>query len=261
MRAYIVTGTTRGIGRAIAEAVIDRKDQLLSLSRAPDLIEPLWHNISCDLRQTEEIRAQLDRLLRTVSLDQFSDLVLINNAGVLPPMGPIAEADDGKIVENIIINQGAPAILMSAFIGQTTDFRGNRRIINISSGAAMLPYAGWALYCASKSALDMMTLCAAAEQAGKSNPVQICSVYPGKVETDMQQAVRCTDPEKFPAQPKFVQAKAQGDLLTAHQVANAIITLDAHRAFRNGCIYDIRSAASESEIDFIQPIRSLPLDG
>ena len=260
MRAYIVTGTTRGIGRAIAEAVIERKDRLLSLSRAPDQASRLWNNISCDLRETEEIRTQLDRLMRTVSLDRFSDLVLINNAGVLAPMGPMAEADDGKIVENLIINQAAPAILMSAFIGLTAGFNGSRRIINISSGAAGHPYAGWALYCASKSALDMMTLCAAAEQAGKSNPVKICAVYPGKVETDMQQAVRRADPEKFPAQPKFVMAKAQGDVLTASQAARAIISMDVHGAFRNGCIYDIRSTMSRGETDVIKPIRSLPLD-
>ncbi len=257
MKAFIVTGTTRGIGRAIADIVIERKEQLLSLSRAPDRRDPLHHNISCDLRQTEAVRSRLDRLLHTVSLDQFSDLVLINNAGVLSPVGPMAEADDRDVVENLTVNQAAPAILMSAFIGHTANFHGNRRIINISSGAAVHPYAGWAMYCASKSALDMMTLCIAAEQKGQPNPVVVCSVYPGKVETDMQRGVRRSDPEKFPAQPKFALAKAQGDLLTPVQAAQAIITLDATGAFKNGCIYDIRSAATTEGIGIITPIRSL----
>jgi len=257
MRAFIVTGTTRGIGRSIAETIIERKEQVLSLSSAPDQIASLWHNLKCDLRQTEEIRARLERLIQTISLDQFSDLVLINNAGVLDPVGPIEEADEGMIVENLMVNQAAPAILMSAFIGLTGNFPGRRRIINISSGAAVHPYAGWAMYCASKSALDMMTLCAAEEQKGQINPVQICSVYPGKVETDMQVAVRRSNPEKFPAQPKFVMAKATGDLLSAGQAARAIINMDASGAFHNGCIYDIRSAATGEESGTVEPIRSL----
>lgn len=259
MRAYIVTGTTRGLGRAIAEDLKKHNIQLLSLSSAPDQIKPLRHNVKCDLRQTDKIRACLDRLIRTISLEHFSELVLINNAGVLDPIGPLEDAGDDAIVGHMIVNQAAPAILMSAFIRLTRTFQGSRRAINISSGAALHPYAGWALYCASKSALDMMTMCTAAEQAGRPNPVSICSVHPGKVETDMQRAVRESDPDKFPAQPKFVQAKAQGDVLTPGQAAKTIISLDGAGAFKNGCIYDIRSIASQDRGGVIEPIRSLPL--
>lgn len=258
MRAYVVTGTTRGIGRALAEAVIERKEQLLSLSSAPDRIEPMWHNMRCDLRRPERLRPLLDRLLASVSLDGFSHLVLINNAGVLAPVGPLDEADAHRMIDHLHVNQTAPAILMSAFIGLTATFSGRRRIINISSGAAIHPYAGWAMYCAGKSALDMMTLCVAAEQRVQSNPVCTCSIYPGKVETDMQRAVRRSDPAKFPAQPKFVMAKAQGDLSSPGDVARAIIALDAADKFKNGCIYDLRSAFLRGDKEVLEPIRTLP---
>jgi benzil reductase ((S)-benzoin forming) len=258
MRAYVVTGTTRGIGRALAEAVIARNEQLLSLSSAPDRLEPMWHNLKCDLRDPETLGVLLQRLLSSVSLDRISHLVLINNAGVLAPMGPLDEADAKGIIDHLQVNQAAPAILMSAFIRLTATFSGSRRIINISSGAAVHPYAGWAMYCGGKSALDMMTLCAAAEQRTRSNPVRICSIYPGKVETDMQRVVRHSDPDKFPAQPQFVMAKARGELSPPGQVARAIIALDAADQFKNGCIYDLRTATKHTQA--LEPVRTLPLN-
>lgn len=259
MRAYIVTGTTRGIGRAIAETVVQRKGYLLSLSSAPDKSESHWHNIRCDFRRPESLRGMMSRLLRTVSSDDFSDMVLINNAGVLEPMGPMANFDDNEVLNHLYVNQAAPAILMSAFIRLTSNVNARRRIINISSGAACHPYAGWAMYCASKSAIDMMSLCAAAEQQGTSNPVSICSVYPGKVETDMQKTIRQSDPVRFPAQPLFIKAKAQNELLSPKEVARAIIKLDAASEFKNGCIYDLRLASLQSGDFRIKPIRTLSI--
>jgi benzil reductase ((S)-benzoin forming) len=256
MRAYVITGITRGIGRALAEAVIARNEQLLSLSSAPDRIEPMWHNLKCDLRHPERLAPLLERLLTSVSLDGIGHLVLINNAGVLAPMGPLDEADAKGIIDHLQVNQAAPAVLMSAFIRLTAAFPGRRGIINISSGAAVHPYAGWAMYCAGKSALDMMTLCAAAEQRMRSNPVRICSIYPGKVETDMQRVVRRSDPDRFPAQPQFVMARERGELSPPGEVARAILTLDAAGKFENGCIYDLRTVIKDTKA--LEPVRALP---
>ncbi len=258
MRAYVVTGTTRGIGRAIAEEVMDRQELLLSLSSAPDRVAPAWRNMACDLRRSETLRPLLGRLLESVPSDRISDWVLINNAGVLEPMGPLDEGDDNRIMDHLHINQAAPAILMSAFITLTANFFGRRRVINISSGAAVYPYPGWAMYCASKSALDMMTLCVAAEQRGRPNPAVICSIYPGKVETRMQRTVRRSDPSRFPAQPEFVKAKESGTVSSPADVARSILSLDAAGKFENGCIYDLRSASSHEGAPAIEPIRWLP---
>lgn len=257
MRAYIVTGTTRGIGRAIAENVLQRKAHLFSLSSAPDESDGEWQNYKCDFRCPETLSPLFARVLSAVSQIDFSDIVLINNAGVLEPMGPVAHADDKDILDHLHVNQAAPAILMSAFIGWKEISGVRRRIINISSGAAVRPYAGWAMYCAAKAAIDMMTLCAAAEQEGELNPVKICSVYPGKVETGMQKTIRRSDPNLFPAQPLFAKAKSENKLLSASAVARTIIDLDSADEFRNGCIYDIRMASTERRGRQITPVRSL----
>lgn len=257
MKAYIVTGTTRGIGKAIADAVVAAKDLLLSLSRAPDEKKANWKNIQCDLRQHQSIGEKFKRLVQTEYSKTYQEVVLINNAGVLDPMGPIQEASESEILNHLLVNQAAPAILMSEFIRLTEKIYRVRSIINISSGAARHPYSGWSMYCASKAALDMMTLCIAAEQKNREHPVSVCCVSPGKVESGMQQKIRRSDKAKFPRQPDFVSAKLRGELNTAKDVAGLILKLDRLGELKNGGIYDLRDTTFEDGRCSIRPIRSL----
>lgn len=242
MKIYIITGTTNGIGRALADAVVSAGEHLLSLSRAADKTEPNRHNIQCDLRHTERIGESLERLLATVQLDQATELILINNAGVLEPIGPIDQLSTDGIINHLHVNQAAPAVLMSEFIRLTRGQSSERRIINISSGAAKHPYAGWSVYCASKAALDMMTMCVAKEQERRNNPVKVCAVYPGRVETRMQYQIRHTETAKFPAKPDFVKAKKLGKLLSAKEAAEMILALDNAGELKSGGLYDLREA-------------------
>ena len=253
--AYIVTGTTRGIGSALAQQIIAGDDLLLSLSSAANHETTRWHNMQCDLSDPENAAAGIERLVQSPLINSAQAVVLINNAGVLDPMGPIASAADAQIVQHVLINQAAPAILISVFIRLTESLVAQRRIINISSGAARHPYAGWALYCASKAALEMMTLCVAAEQARCANPAIVCALSPGKVETDMQRRIRSSNPGIFPAQPDFVDAKRHGKIKTPGGVAGMILALDRAGLLHNGKIYDLRDVkrqAGELRIDPIE---------
>ena len=240
MNLYIVTGTTRGLGRALAEAIVAAEDFLLSLSSAPDRFDQRNHNVQCDLSQPDTITEGLERLLKSVVLEDARELVLINNAGVLEPMGPLDTIEPEQIIKHLLVNQATPAILMSAFIRLTRKFSGCRRIINISSGAAQHPYAGWAMYCASKAGLNMMTQCTATEQQHRDYGVTVYAVSPGKVETDMQVRIRASDPQCFPAREDFIQAKQNGRLLSADIAARMLLDLDRRGCFKNGGLYDLR---------------------
>ncbi len=240
---YIVTGTTRGLGRALAEAVLAGPDILLSLSSAADGIDHRSRNVQCDLSCPETITGSLERLLKTIDWRKARDLILINNAGVLEPMMSLDRAGHEQIVHHLLVNQAAPAILMAAFIRITEGFNGSRRIINISSGAGQHPYAGWALYCASKSALNMMTRCAAAEQYHRARGVAVCAVSPGKIETDMQVRIRASDRRDFPARDDFIHAKQSGKVLSAASAARMLLELDNNGYFKNGGLYDLRQMA------------------
>lgn len=240
MNIYIITGTTRGLGRALAEAVLARNDFLLSLSSSADSTHHRNHNVQCDLSCPAVLGGSLERLLNTADLGAARDLILINNAGVLEPMKPLDKAGQEQIVHHLFVNQAAPAILMSAFIRLTGMFKGSRRIINISSGAGRHPYEGWAMYCASKAALDMMTRCVAAEQRDRPDGVSVCAVSPGRIETDMQVRIRASDPGNFPAREAFIQAKQSGKLLSADAAARMLLELDGNGHFKNGGLYDLR---------------------
>lgn len=255
MNTYIVTGTTRGIGRALAEAILAGGDQLLALSRLPDRSDGRWVNVQCELSRSETVIPCLERLLVPGFHLSSDNLVLINNAGVLAPMSSLGRMQEDQISYHMQVNQMAPVLLMSAFIRLSREFSGKRRIINISSGAARHPYSGWSLYCASKAALEMVTLCAAREQEVEVNPVGICAVSPGKVDTDMQVMIRQSSPEQFPAQPQFLRAKASGELMTPEQVACLLLALDKAGQFKNGGIYDLRNAIDHNGMLGISPLK------
>ncbi len=70
-------------------------------------------------------------------------------------------------------------LLSSAFIKHTKDWNVDKRIINISSGAAQNPYFGWAAYCTTKAGVNMLTKCIALEETDKKYPVKVISFAPG----------------------------------------------------------------------------------
>jgi benzil reductase ((S)-benzoin forming) len=253
--AYLVTGTTRGIGRALARQIIANGDLLFSLSSAPHHRTASSYNVSCDLSDPNSVETAFEQLVGPLHRLKGQPLVLINNAGVLDPIGPIESASIGMMTRHMAVNCLAPAILTSLFIRDTADFQ-QRRIINVSSGAAGHPYAGLSMYCCTKAGLEMMTLCIAAEQSLNRNPVAICAVSPGRVETRMQQRIRSTSPRQFPAQPDFIDAKRRGLLDSPERVADVLLTLDRNGQLRNGLIFDLRDVVDQGGRMSIRPIRS-----
>jgi benzil reductase ((S)-benzoin forming) len=252
--AYIVTGTTRGIGRALARRIVAGGDKLYSLSSADTDVTGAWHNIQCDLGDSVGVSAACERLIQSIPMKKVRSLVLINNAGVLEPIGPIETATDAQIVHHINVNVLAPAVLVAAFIRQTAGLGIGRRIINISSGAARHPYAGWTMYCSAKASLEMMTRCVAAEQTAQDDSVALCAVSPGLVETRMQRLIRDANPDQFPARPKFISAQQSGNVKTPEQVADILLDLDRMGQLQNGQLYDLRDVQQHAGRLSIDPI-------
>lgn len=97
------------------------------------------------------------------------------------------------------------------------------------------------MYCASKAGLDMMTKVISKEQKELKNGVKIVSVYPGIVDTDMQELARNTPKDNFKSVQRFIDFYEHGDLSTPKQVAEQIYQLDVSGELKNGKIIDVRN--------------------
>jgi NAD(P)-dependent dehydrogenase (short-subunit alcohol dehydrogenase family) len=112
---------------------------------------------------------------------------LINNAGILgpSPLPAVLDLDIEAFVELLLANVVAPLALTQSVRGE---LKPGARIVNVTSDAAVNPYAGWGGYGASKAALEQLSSVMAAELA-KSNPdTRVYWIDPGDMRTDMHQA-------------------------------------------------------------------------
>ncbi|MDJ0780602.1 MAG: SDR family NAD(P)-dependent oxidoreductase [Desulfosarcinaceae bacterium] len=244
MLTYIVTGTTRGLGQALIQVIQEAGDRALSLSTAPDYCDGDRCNVQSDLADTDSLPAKLDLLLELDGILASEALVMINNAGRLDPIMPIQRAAPGQIAKAVAVNLVAPAVLMAHFLFRTQKLTLPRRIINISSGAAARPYAGWAAYCSTKSGLNMLTRCVAQEQEAHPNPALVCTVAPGVINTRMQRQIRSVAEENFPAKQKFVRLHTEGVLATPRSVAHHLLRLDRQGRFEQGGCHDLREMST-----------------
>ena len=239
MNLYVVTGHTRGIGRALVEQLGQRPDtEVIGLARAPD--GPLangtqWH---VDLSDVAGVERAIERLAQHVHSRRYAKAVLFNNAGVIQPIGPLAKAHPRALANALTVNLAAPMMLMGRFVAILQPVAATRRVVNISSGAGRRPIQGWGHYCAAKAGLDMATRVLAAE-AGAG--VQVVSVAPGVIDTGMQEAIRAASPADFTDHARFVELKAKGELRDAADVAADLLRHEASGALFAEPVADLRA--------------------
>ncbi|WP_319404984.1 SDR family NAD(P)-dependent oxidoreductase [uncultured Desulfosarcina sp.] len=244
---FLITGTTRGIGRAlVASALRQPNSFVVSLSRAAPFIRENHQNIRIDLNDTDRIAGSFNSI--PIQLKQASRLtrtVLINNAGVLDPIAPIGDCDDTLLARNIQVNLTAPLILTRHFFHFSKPFPGHKWIVNITSGASRTPYYGWSAYGAAKAGLDMATRAMALEFSRIDPAFGICAVAPGTVDTAMQEKIRGCTPDQFAKVRKFLDLKSSGVLDSPAHAASKLIRLLMRDRFENGGRYDLREMGEQ----------------
>ena len=240
MNLFLVTGTTRGIGAALRDVfAADSNNLVITLSRAPTT-PSAPQNFYLDLGDLDAIEPVFAAVSARIRDLPFDRAVLINNAGVVSPVGTFDQINAAETGRNLIVNVAAPMVLSRLFAAATRQIAAQRLIINISSGAAKRAIAGWSVYCAAKAGLEMATRVAALEASANDPTLSICSLAPGVVDTDMQGLIRGTTEKKFPDVERFRAMKADGMLRDAHDVAREIATLIAGNRLTNGGNFDIR---------------------
>lgn len=220
MKSYFITGTSSGIGKALAEQLLQHEDvRVLGISRR----NPFQHERFTHKRVELSLFDEIEKIQLPITGDE-TELVLINNAGWVGEIAPLGKVDHAALEESLNINLLAPMMLINHFLDATKDLDCRKVIINISSGAANYPVRGWSSYCASKAGLDMITRVVNEE----SPEIETYSIAPGVVDTTMQQVIRDAKPELFPDLERFKEYKESGQLISPDAVASKIIHLINH---------------------------------
>lgn len=233
-KILIITGGSKGIGKGIIEAYLSEGYQVFSISRTRNDEFKAISQIEFDLSKTDGITALLTGVFENFKAAEVEKITLINNAGTLGQIGKIEDISD--IEKTVQLNTVAPLILTSTFISLTKNWVCEKKIINISSGAAYKPYYGWSIYCATKAAIDMMTKTVAIEQESIKNGAKIISIYPGVVDTEMQAKIRQSDKESFANIDRFLALKVTNSLANANTVGKQIFKIDQDQTIENGAI-------------------------
>ncbi len=220
---FFITGSSRGIGKALAEALLNESEGnwVVGLSRTNTLEHERFVFVEADLSQ--EVAGLARQLFQQYRPQK--KVVLVNNAGTLGQAAGFGNLENKTLEQAFQLNISAPALLMNEFI-RAYDGGGARPIIlNISSGAGKYPVDGWSAYCASKAALDMLAEVAALEARKRNSPLKVFSLAPGVVDTDMQGQIRQSSEKDFSRVQDFVRMKDEGLLAQPAAVADKIMRL------------------------------------
>lgn len=240
MDIIIITGGSKGIGKALVDKYISKNYKVYTLSRSINNLKNRIE-ISVDLSDNKATQEAFSTLLEELKNINITSITLINNAGRLGVISNLENIAVDDISKSIQLNTTTPLILSSLFIKNLKNLNCKKQIINISSGAAMKPYEGWSVYCTSKAAIDMMTKAIAAEQNELENGVKCVAIYPGVVDTNMQTTIRSTDKKDFKNLQRFIDLKENNELYTPEYVADTIYSINTLNKLKNGDVIDIRN--------------------
>ncbi|WP_294534714.1 SDR family NAD(P)-dependent oxidoreductase [uncultured Rhodoblastus sp.] len=193
-RIALVTGASRGIGRAVAVELARRGAHVIALARTQGALEALDDDVRalgseatlvpCDIKDFDG----LDRLGAVIHQRWGKLDILVGNAGILGPLTPIAHCDPDKWEQVFAVNVTANYRLLRSLDPLLRASDAGRAVF-VSSGAAQRDdfAAFWGPYAASKAALDGIVRAYAAETANISS-VCVMSVNPGPLRTRMRAA-------------------------------------------------------------------------
>lgn len=250
MRLVILTGASRGLGRAMASQLLAPDLQLLTIERRPDPSLPgeasaagaRLEQWALDVAHDVGVAARLEAWLRQHAGAGFASATLINNAGAIGTVGPIDQAPADEIATVLRVGLEAPMNLTAAFLRATADWHCERRVLNISSGAGRNPIAGWAPYCAAKAGLDHFSRVTALDEARRPNGAKVVSLAPGVIDTTMQAHLRAADASGFPDKQRFLDLHAKSQLASPEAAATKVLAYLARADFGKNPVADVRDA-------------------
>lgn len=229
MRLTVLSGATRGLGYAIYKKLLEKNEPMILVGRR---LNQFISDQSCYLSPLGLVEVDLvesndpsnatrigEMIDSAVSTHDFKRLVFISNAGVVEPIGLIGSLNAEQFMSAVSVNFVAPTVIAGACAKVVGARNATLRVLNISSGAAIRPIAGWAAYCATKAAARMYFDVLATE----SDRVDVRHIDPGVIDTDMQATIRDKSVDSFPLADQFIALAKEGKLQSPDSVAERIL--------------------------------------
>jgi NAD(P)-dependent dehydrogenase (short-subunit alcohol dehydrogenase family) len=228
-RVAIVTGASSGIGAAVADDLLRRGWRVFGVSRraAPFTTDAFVH-VAADLSDPSTACAAIERdVIPSLTRDGWSRIGLVNNAADAGVLGPVERIGATDLQRTLTTNVVLPVWLMGVVVARGPASVA-RRIVNVSSGAAVRAFPGLAAYGASKAALRLAGMALAEELRSPKrtrdvHDFGILSYEPGIVDTPMQTRTRAMSPDDFPWVDLFVDFAAKGALVPPTAPAAEIV--------------------------------------
>lgn len=218
-RTIVITGASRGLGAGMAEAFHRQGHRLGLCSRSTPVLAGEERVLARELDATdgEAVAAFGDAVA-----EAFGGIDLwINNAGLIEPIAPLRDCEPGEWCQLLRVNVEGVFHGSRWMARHLRERGGEGALVNISSGAAQHAYAGWSGYCASKAAVDRLSEALAMEEDGSG--LRVLSIAPGVIDTGMQESIRGSAPEDFPAVDKFHELKRREAFNTPAYVAARLL--------------------------------------
>ena len=215
-KVAIITGASRGIGRAISRAFAEAGADLVVSSRnkRPPELEKVAEEVRSLGRKALAIPAHVGKREDVENLVQktLQELgridILVNNAGVNPILSTMVDLEEEAFEKVLEVNLKG-AFLASKAVAREMIKQGGGRIINMSSISGLRARADrTGAYCISKAALNMMTQVMARELAPHN--ILVNAIAPGSIKTDFSR-VNWTDPERKAQRIREIELKRFGE--------------------------------------------------
>lgn len=219
MPSILITGCSQGLGHALSIVFAEKGYDVYAVGRNQKLLaelgrlSPNIHPIVADIA-TEQGRDFIGKEVRIQ--DHFS---IIHNAAIAVPCSfePLSE---GLLRSHFEANFFAPLLITQMLLPQLPP---ETKILHISSGAAHLALPGLTPYCLSKGALDHLTACLNAELEKKK--IYCANLYPGVIDTKMQEGLRLAPVDILPGKDFYVQSARENKLARAEDVAKFVASI------------------------------------
>ncbi len=236
---WLITGASKGIGRAFVENFVRRDIHVIATSRPSSSLDELKEMSNVTVFPADlTVKSEVAELCKNINNLQVPLNGIIFNAGQISPIDAIhrVNVEDWSkcITMNLLSVQHMTKELWALLC------RAERsRITTISSGASLRALESWSAYCVAKAGLDMLAKSIAVE--GQTSGISAISIAPGIVDTSMQLTIRSTPDERFPMRQTFQDYFDDGSLSSPRDVAvNLAPLILGHGMEQSGQRFDIR---------------------